>query len=112
MIPGLYGAAPSEVLPPMCQVERSRRPSGSRSACASQESENDWEFVGAGMSSSDGPNGVLGVELARDELTRCDHHRVQSHDGREEECRLQCDESLGPLEPLHKAEKSDGTAET
>ena len=56
MIPGLYVAAPSEVLPPMCEVERSRRPSGSRSTCASQKSKNNWEFGGAGMSSSDGPN--------------------------------------------------------
>ena len=68
----------------MCQVERSRKPSGSRSTCASQESESDWEFVGAGMSSSDGPNGVLdrGDELTHDEFPRRDHHRVQSHGGR------------------------------
>ena len=31
---------------------------------SSQRSENNWEFVGAGMSSSDGPSGVLGVKLA------------------------------------------------
>ena len=38
---------------------------------------NNWEFGGAGMNSSDGPNSVLGVELAREELTRRGLHRVQ-----------------------------------
>ena len=49
---GLNGAAPSVVLPPDVPGQAVPQAVGSRSACASQESENDWVSAGAGMSSA------------------------------------------------------------